>query len=71
MPKFPHQKTPPCGKMQKARPTINRSSSAMAASMRMGAMARKAEESHNQTDVSYIRNMTDFQCGGSAWRLLY
>jgi hypothetical protein len=43
----------------------------MAAPMRMSAMARKAEESQNQTDVSYIRNMTDFQCGGSAWRLLY
>jgi hypothetical protein len=27
----------------------------MAASMRMNAMARKAEESHNQTDVRYIR----------------
>jgi hypothetical protein len=34
--------------------------------MRMGAMARKAEESHNQTDVSFIRNMPDFQCSGSA-----
>jgi hypothetical protein len=27
----------------------------MAASMRMNAMARKAEESHNQTDGRYIR----------------
>jgi hypothetical protein len=35
-------------------------------------MERKEfEESHNQTDVRYIRRdpkLTDFQCGGSAWR---
>jgi hypothetical protein len=36
-------------------------------------MARKeVEESHNQTDVRYIRNHPKHdrfpQCGGSAWR---